>query len=277
MTEKPRARHAQADYARRGAAADGQNHREARRLPGIAGRGGGGGGKKGGGGGSTPTEAADNLQSRATAKILDLLCEGEVAGLINDAQSIFFGDTPLMSDAGKENFQGVAWQHVTGTPDQNAIPGFSEIEREVLLNAEVTYEFGPVTQRVSDPDLDAVKIKMRIPQLFKVEADGDIIGSSLTFRVRVMPNNGPNAGQWIDPIISRKWTAFADQTAPESTGLQVTAVDDIPGGRNRFGTYDIRVEYRQVGAAEWLLLGADSGRVKLKPRRREERDKANDR
>ena len=62
----------------------------------IYGAGGGGFGKSGGALRSA-TEARDNLQSRAVARVLDLLSEGEIEGLVDGYKSIYFDDTPLQS------------------------------------------------------------------------------------------------------------------------------------------------------------------------------------
>ena len=48
----------------------------------IAGAG-GGGGKGGGGGGGSANVTADNLDSRQIARVVDLLCEGEIEGFPN--------------------------------------------------------------------------------------------------------------------------------------------------------------------------------------------------
>ena len=50
----------------------------------------GGGGKGGGGGNKTPHEAKDNLDSKSFARVLDLIGEGEIGGLVDGAKSIFF-------------------------------------------------------------------------------------------------------------------------------------------------------------------------------------------
>ena len=57
---------------------------------------GGGGGKGGGGGGGTPTEAKDNLDSKQFAKVLDLIGEGEIEGLVDGAKSIFLNNTVIV-------------------------------------------------------------------------------------------------------------------------------------------------------------------------------------
>jgi predicted phage tail protein len=107
-------------------------------------------GAKGGGGGgnvtqnayaqpqvSSPTVAKDSLQSKAYARILDLLGEGEIEGLANGAQSIFFDNTPLQNAGGSFNFRGVIYETRNGTQDQTAISGFSNVENETSVGVTV--------------------------------------------------------------------------------------------------------------------------------------------
>ena len=107
-------------------------------------------GAKGGGGGgnvtqnvyvqpqvSQPTVAKDSLQSKAYARILDLLGEGEIEGLANGAQSIFFDNTPLQNAGGSFNFRGVIYETRNGTQDQTAISGFSNVETETSVGVTV--------------------------------------------------------------------------------------------------------------------------------------------
>jgi predicted phage tail protein len=63
----------------------------------IAGAGGGGGFGKGGGGGAarTPTTATDGLDSRQYANLIDLISEGEIAGLKDGLKSIYLDKTQM--------------------------------------------------------------------------------------------------------------------------------------------------------------------------------------
>ena len=79
---------------------------------GIQGAGGGGGGGKGGGGQShTPTEADDTLQSVQKAHVVDLLCEGEIEGIVNGEKGIYLDGTPIKSASGRKNFVGFLYFH----------------------------------------------------------------------------------------------------------------------------------------------------------------------
>jgi len=103
---------------------------------GFGGGGGGGGGKGVGGGGgggssvSTPTTARDTLQSKAYVRIIDLLSEGEIEGLVDGNKSIFVDNTPLVSASGDPNFLGFNIQTRNGTQSQTYIPGFPSVEVE---------------------------------------------------------------------------------------------------------------------------------------------------
>jgi predicted phage tail protein len=95
----------------------------------IAGAG-GGGGKGGGGSARTPTTARDSLDSRQYAELIDLLSEGEIAGLKDGFKSIFLDNTPLQNPNGTYNFQNVTVYTRNGTQNQDAIPFAGEIEDE---------------------------------------------------------------------------------------------------------------------------------------------------
>lgn len=94
-------------------------------IQGAGGGGGSGGGGKGGGGGGgqahTPTEQDDSLQSVQYANILDLLSEGEIAGLDNGYNSIYLDGTPVQSSSGADNFTGYTIATRNGTQAQSAI------------------------------------------------------------------------------------------------------------------------------------------------------------
>ena len=96
------------------------------------------GGKGGGGGSRAPVEAPDSIRSRAYARVVDLICEGEVEGLVDGNKSIFLDGTPLQNADGTYNFSGVTVVTRNGTQGQSYIPGFSEIENELSVNVQVT-------------------------------------------------------------------------------------------------------------------------------------------
>lgn len=149
-------------------------------------------GNKGGkgGGGHKYHEDPNNLKSVSTAKVLDLISEGEIVGLVNGAKSIYLDDVPLQNDDGSFNFNGVSVEMRNGLPDQDFLPGFSQVESFVSVGQEVKHNL-PVTQRIQDENLDAIIVTMEFPQLMKQNTDnGDVLQYSVQFRVRIRADEG---------------------------------------------------------------------------------------
>lgn len=144
----------------------------------VAGAGGGGGQKAP----RTPVESPDSLVSIAYARIVDLIAEGEIFGLVNGAESIFLDGTPLESD-GVRNFNNVTYDTRTGTQDQAYIPGFAQIESEVSVGAEVTTAI-PYVRTITNTELSAIRLNLNLPRLAKQNLEnGDLTGSIVQYAI----------------------------------------------------------------------------------------------
>jgi hypothetical protein len=118
---------------------------------GIAGAGGGDSGKGGGGQAYVPSEADDSLQSIQYANVLDLLSEGEIAGLDNGYNSIYLDGTPVQGTSGADNFTGYTIATRNGTQAQSAITNLSSgTESEKGVNVEARIRYVPVTRSITD-------------------------------------------------------------------------------------------------------------------------------
>ena len=164
---------------------------------------GAGGGGKGGGGRSNPTEQDDTLQSTQFASVLDLISEGEIGGLEDGNKSIFLDDTPVQAADGSNNFEGFSVFTRVGTQGQSHLPGpFNATERENSVGVEVTQSTS-VTRRITDTDVDRLRVTMTIPSLQVLEDDGDIVGHSVRIKIQIQYNNG-GYNDVIDNTISGK-------------------------------------------------------------------------
>lgn len=79
----------------------------------------GGGGKEGGDSPHVATEARDSLRSTSYARVLDLVCEGEIEGLVNGLQSVYLDGTPVQNADGMTITEGdciVAHAQLFGAP-----------------------------------------------------------------------------------------------------------------------------------------------------------------
>ena len=167
----------------------------------------GSGGGKGGGKSHTPTESPNTLQSRATAKIIDLVSEGEIEGLFtpaNPLRSVYFDDVAVENDDSTLNFEGVSVEERVGTTVQAVIPGFTQVESEVGVNQEVTFS-SPVIQAVTNTDIDALRVTIRLPQLYNQTSKGDLVGTSVNFLIETQANGGSYITR-LDTTIQGKTT-----------------------------------------------------------------------
>ena len=171
---------------------------------------GAGGGGKGGGGGSRPAEEDPNtLFSAAKARIVDLVSEGEIVGLVNGDKSIFINETPLENDAGDKNFEDVSYSTRVGTNSQSYIAGFAGVETEVPVNIEVKIDApGDHIETIITSQLDAVRVLVYTPALTKQDKDdGDMHGSSFSFKFYIEKNNDGTWSEVLNKTIEGKCTS----------------------------------------------------------------------
>lgn len=153
----------------------------------ISGRKGG----KGGGGGKSFKEAPNNLRSKSTARIVGIISAGPIKGLVDGERSIFFDTTPLQDNNGGYLFQGVTWEMRHGYPDQDHMPGFASVEKEVSV-AQNLKKDNPIVRTIDDPDVDAVRIKLGIEGLHYTNQDDNYMGgATVDFAVDVSEAGGP--------------------------------------------------------------------------------------
>lgn len=171
------------------------------------GAGGGGGGKGGGGGGGgrVAQESPDSLRSIAYASVLDLVSEGEIEGLANGLQSVYFDGTPLQNENGSFNFTGATVVATSGTQAQSYIQGFPAVESENGVGVQVEYAT-PITRQISNSEVDAVRVRVSIPQLTSQNtSNGDISGSTVQYAIDIQSNGGG----YVPQILGSAWSANA--------------------------------------------------------------------
>ena len=148
-----------------------------------------------------PTEATSNLFSTSYAKILDLIGEGEIEGLVNGLQSVYLDNTPIQNPDGSLNFNGVTVEARTGTQAQSYIPGFDEVASEAGVGVVVTAA-APVTRTIA-ATADAVRVVVTLPALQEYTDKGDILGASVNLRIAVQYNGGGYSTVVDDTISGR--------------------------------------------------------------------------
>lgn len=167
-------------------------------------------GRKGGGGSPrTPVEQPDDLQSVAKAKLLIALGEGEFAGELT-GKNIFLDGTPLLNADGSENFPGVVWEYRPGTQAQTYIQGMPAAENEITIGTTVQSST-PWAHAFTNPQLSAVRVRLKWPSLFRQEDNGDMVGNEVKYAVDLQTDGG----SWktvVDGRVKGKTTSGYERT-----------------------------------------------------------------
>ena len=91
---------------------------EQKNIPSIYGS----GGKGGGGGGAV--EAPNTLQSDTIVRVLEVISEGEIDGIVGGLKGVYFDNTPIQTADGTNNYENISIELRNGLPDQEYMAGF---------------------------------------------------------------------------------------------------------------------------------------------------------
>jgi len=132
----------------------------------------------------TPKESPDSLVSIAYARLIDLISEGEIYGLVNGSASIYLDETPA-STSGGSSFSGFSWEQRTGSQDQSYLAGFPQVENEINIGVELQAS-APWVRSITNTDLSAVRINFTVPRLAKQNtSNGDTTGYRVDYAIDV--------------------------------------------------------------------------------------------
>lgn len=219
----------------------------------------GGSGKSGGDAPRVATEDPDSLRSTAYARVLDLISEGEIDGLVNGLRSVYLDGTPIQNDDGSFNFTGVSVDLVTGTQNQDPLPGQPSTESEQAVGVEVLHAV-PVVRTVSAAAVDAVRVTISVPGLSSQNTtNGDLGGTSVQIAIQVQSNGGG----FVSQLVGREWRSSPNPAVLASTGISLDAAWDasfVADGTSNppYDSITYLVQYRAVGADTWITYKTES-------------------
>jgi len=148
------------------------------------------------------------LNSTSTIRILDLLCEGPIEGIVGARQGVYLNETPL-NTGDTENFAkaNVSYDIQLGNREQDQLSqgkdGVSNIvnvatevgsnySETLNENNEVTerdYGAGQLIRQITDPEVDRISLLFTIPRLFSTAqeglAKGQLFDATVKFQVYV--------------------------------------------------------------------------------------------
>jgi len=149
------------------------------------------------------------LNSVSSLKILDLICEGPIGGIIGGPKGIFLNETPIQNADGTFNYKSEDWTWIakngSGNQDKTAFfnEGVSQIvevnqevgrnySEELDANNEVTsrdYGSGIVVRQIADPQVSSTQLLFTVPRLFSVAqeslAKGQLFGATVQIKIYV--------------------------------------------------------------------------------------------
>lgn len=132
----------------------------------------------------TPVEAKETSRSKQLIKIVEVISEGEVAGLADNMKSVYLDNTPVQNQDGSYNFKNVSLQGRIGGQVQDVLSGFSASEKEVSVSAQVRRNL-PITRTITDSKVSRLRFTIGVQALSKVEDNGDIKGAQVNLLITV--------------------------------------------------------------------------------------------
>ena len=201
---------------------------------------------RGSGGGSPPpppqpTRTPDTLHSRQFATFLDLISEGEIEGFASASKEgltkgttaynnaalkdVFLNNTAVLNSTASSsspnttdfNFQNVGFTPRFGTANQTHIPGIESSESTTAVGVVVT-NASPVTRTITNTSVDAIKVSITLPQLQRATDAGDLLGSTVQFKISVQYNSGGFTDVITDTITGRTADAYQKDYRVDITG-----------------------------------------------------------
>lgn len=137
------------------------------------------------------------LNSNSVIKIVDLLCEGPIEGIVGGRKGVYLDESPLRSSSGEELVRKdyVTYKHLRGGKDPDYLPqakyrssNVVNVGKEVgtgyqeFLNEDGTkvrsrdYGAGQQVVKITDLDVDTVDLIFTVPRLFSTAQEGLVRG-----------------------------------------------------------------------------------------------------
>ena len=138
----------------------------------------------------TPVEAKETSRSKQLIKIVEVISEGEVAGLADNMKSVYLDNTPVQNKDGSYNFKNFSLQGRIGGQVQDVLSGFSASEKEVSVSAQVRRNL-PITRTITDSKVSRLRFTIGVQALSKVEDNGDINGSQVNLVITIGSKSYP--------------------------------------------------------------------------------------
>ncbi|QXV80558.1 J-like tail tip protein [Escherichia phage IsaakIselin] len=153
-----------------------------------------------------PKEMEDNLISINKIKILLAVSDGEVDGEFS-LKNLYLDDVPVQNADGSLNYSGVSAEFRPGTQTQDYIKGFSDTSSEITIQRDLAQN-NPYSIAVTNKSLSAIRIKILMPQGYKQEDNGDLVGVSVQYAVDMAVDGGSFKRVLTDTITGKTTSGY---------------------------------------------------------------------
>lgn len=132
----------------------------------------------------TPVEAKEGGRSKQRIKIVEVLSEGEIEGLVDGLKSVYLDKTPIEAKDGSHYFKNVEIEGREGTQTQEVMQGFQAVEKEISVATEITKRTA-LTRTVTDANVNRLRLTLGVQALFEQNDQGDTHSATVEFKITV--------------------------------------------------------------------------------------------
>lgn len=132
----------------------------------------------------TPIEAKESGRSKQRIKIVEVLSEGEIEGLVDGLKSAYLDKTPIEAKDGSHYFKNVEIEGREGTQTQEVMQGFQAVEKEISVATEITKRTA-LTRTVTDANVNRLRLTLGVQALFEQNDQGDTHSATVEFKITV--------------------------------------------------------------------------------------------
>ena len=170
------------------------------------------------------------LNSTSTIKVIDLLCEGEIEGIVGGKRGIFLDETPVMTgNVTNYSDEHFTYDFRTGTKNQSQLKDYQKGGASNLINVseeigsnynetkntqnKVTarnYGGGKTLKQITDEETTSVEFLFTIPALFCTAMEGVARGQLFNAKTR------------IRILLKQKGTGFNEVYDKSFTGISTS-------------------------------------------------------
>ncbi|MEN2856783.1 hypothetical protein PAMJBNIG_02330 [Mannheimia haemolytica] len=155
----------------------------------------------------TPKEAPETGRSKQIVNIVELLCEGEIEGLVDGFKSIYLDGTKIQNDDDSYNFNNVSGQLNVGTQDQEVLEGYDSSQNEVSVGVEVKKKSGAIVRTVTDERISRLRLTLGVRSLFHQNNQGDTNTTNVDLKITIGTRqyshsfNGKYSSQYLESVV----------------------------------------------------------------------------